>query len=153
MKPCRIIISFLLLFALLFPANVNANSAPDTVSEIIYLDNGCYITIKTTILAERSSTVRRGNRSYIYKNSSGVEEWRATIYGTWTYTGTSATCTAVSCSTTITDTVWYEISNTTGKSGATATAEVTMGEKFLGITINKESISLRLTCDANGNLS
>ena len=152
MKRFYTFISILLFVIVLLPVNANAASA-EKVSEIIYLDNGCYITIETTEFTERASTTKRGNRAYIYRDNSGSELWRATLYGTWTYTGTSATCTAVSCSTSITDTDWYEVSKTTSKSGATAYGTVTMGKKFLGITTNKETLNMSLTCDANGNLS
>lgn len=40
-----------------------------------------------------------------------------------------------------------------GKSGNTATADLVMGRKFLGITVQKETLNMTLTCDANGNLS
>ena len=34
-----------------------------------------------------------------------------------------------------------------------AVGELTMGRKFLGITVEKVPVSMRITCDANGNLS
>ena len=49
---------------------------------------------------------------------------------------------------------WYEYSNSTTRSGATATTELTMGLKgIFGITVKKYSYTITLTCDKNGNLS
>ena len=139
------------LFPIVAQAIYESNTSAD--AEIIYLKNGCYITVEITTDMQRASGTRKGNKIYVCRTSSGAEEWRATLTGTFTYTGPSATCTAVSCSTSITDASWYEVSKTTSKSGATASGTVTMGEKFLGITINKETVNMSLTCDANGNLS
>lgn len=131
-----------------------ASAAAITKSEeIICLENGDYITVELVVIDSRAASTKTGKKSYIYKNNSGTEQWRATLSGTFTYTGTSATCTVSSCTTTISDSAWYEVSKSAGKSGSSATAEVTMGEKLLGITINKESISMRLTCSPTGSLS
>lgn len=39
------------------------------------------------------------------------------------------------------------------KSGAVASASVTMGQIVMGITVSQTSYQLTLTCDKNGNLS
>ncbi len=142
----------LLLFALV-PMNVFASEEVDGGTEVIYLYDGSYITIQTELLPTRAAQTVTGKKTYTYKNSSDEEVWRAVFSGTFTYTGTTSTCTASSCTVTITNTSWYEVSKTTGKSGNTATADLVMGRKFLGITVQKETLNMSLTCDANGNLS
>jgi len=141
----------ILLFGMVF-GQVNATEITNT-EEIIYLENGDYIAVELVVIDSRATSTKTGKKSYIYKNSNGTEEWRATLSGTFAYTGTTATCTASSCTTSVSDSAWYEISKSAGKSGSSATGEVTMGEKFLGITINRESISIKLTCSATGTLS
>ena len=54
---------------------------------------------------------------------------------------------------TITNTNWYIVSKSATKSGNAAVGELTMGRKFLGIIVEKVPVSMRITCDANGNLS
>ena len=125
----------------------------ETNSNIIYLDNGYYITVELNVTDSRATSTKSGNKVYVFRNSNGGEEWRATLYGTFTYTGASSLCTSASCTVSITNTAWYTISNTYSKSGNFATADVVIGRKFLGIKIDEETISIRLTCDANGNLS
>lgn len=147
-----LLLTILLLLTLL-PVSSLATAEPENTEHIIYFGDGSYITIELTQLDSRASGTKRGSKTYTYRDSDGAEQWRAVLSGTFTYTGSSASCTAVSCSVTITDTDWYEKSKTTNKSGGSALCELTMGRKFLGITIDTETINMRITCDANGNLS
>ena len=84
---------------------------------------------------------------------NGTAQWKATLSGSFTYTGSSATCTSSSVDVTVYDSSWYTISKSSNKSGSKATASVTMGEKLAGVTVTKVPISLAMTCDKNGNLS
>ena len=97
---------------------------------------------------------RQENRPLVSSYNSADELlWKAVLTGTFTYNGTSATCTASSCNVIIYDSDWHEISKSATKSSNTASASVTMGRKFLGITIDKETFYLSLSCDKNGVLS
>ena len=153
MKRIRIIISLVLCLFYLIPTTAIATSITMQESDRIYLDNGYYITIEITESPERASGTKSGTKNYVFRSGSGSELWRASIRGTFTYTGSSATCTAASCTITITDTAWYEISKNASRSGATAIGDFTTGHKILGVTVKKETVNIRLTCDANGNLS
>lgn len=145
----------LVLVALMLPVGVfAASSTPAYEPEnIIRFEDGSYIIIELTSAETRASGTKTGTKTYTYYDNGGTEEWRAVLIGTFTYTGSSATCTASSCSVTITNTNWYEVSKTASKSGNTATAEVTMGRKWLGITVEKKTVPIQITCDANGNMS
>lgn len=142
-----------LLIAAMLPVCCFAESAPIGMAEIIYLENGSYITVKLEQTEIRASGTKAGSKTYTHYSNSGGENWRAVLRGTFSYTGSSATCTAASCDVTITDTDWYVVAKSATKSGNSATGELTMGRKFLGITIDKEIISMQLSCSANGNLS
>jgi hypothetical protein len=137
----------------MFPMNVLAVENTSRTENIIYLDDGGYITVQTELILVRATQTKSAKRTYTYHANSGDEEWKAVLTGTFTYTGTTSTCTSSSCTVSITNTNWYEVSKTVGKSGNKATADLIMGRKFLGITIKKETINMTLTCDANGNLS
>lgn len=147
------ILIVVLLMVSMLPISTFAATETQETENIIYLDNGCYITVELSVVEARASGTKTASKTYTYRANNGEEEWRAVLRGTFSYTGSSATCTAASCDVTITDTDWYIVSKTATKSGASAVGELTMGLKFLGITIKKESISMRITCDANGNLS
>ncbi len=151
MKRLFAILTVVLIAVSMLP--LSAFAATETQENIIYLNNGCYITVELTIAETRASGTKTASKTYTFRGSDGIEEWRAVLRGTFSYTGSSATCTAASCDVTITDTDWYIVSKSATKSGASAVGELTMGRKWLGITVDKESISMRITCDANGNLS
>lgn len=122
-------------------------------TNIIYLDDGSYITVELTWADTRATNTKTATKTYTNKASNGDEQWRAVLRGTFTYTGTTVACTAASCDVTITNTNWYIVSKSATKSGNAAVGELTMGRKFLGITVEKIPVSMRITCDANGNLS
>lgn len=141
----------LFLVTLFSPTAVSA-AAPTSAQEIIYLEDG-YITVTLECMESRAANSKTGSKTYTFTGNNGNEEWKAVLRGTFTYTGTSATCTAANCDVTITNTAWYVVSKNPYKSGNSAVCDLTMGRKFLGITVSKENVSMRLTCDANGNLS
>lgn len=122
-------------------------------SNIVYLEDGSYITITLEEIGARASGTKTAKKTYTYTASNGTASWEAVLTGTFTYTGTTATCTAADCDITIYDTVWYIVSNAPTKSGNAASVALTMGRKLLGITIEKKSYNWSITCDKDGNLS
>lgn len=143
----------LALLLLLVLSVMPTASASEYVADVYYFDDGSYITVHLEESTFRAGGVKTGNKTYTYWDSNGTAEWKAVLTGTFSYTGSSATCTTCTCSVTIYDSAWYQVSKTTGKSGATATANVTMGYKFLGVTTKTVPVTITLTCDPNGNLS
>lgn len=149
----RVICIFLVAICVLsFPLHSYATNTIETPS-VIYLDDGSYITITVSEIETRASGTKTGKKTYTCTANSGTVCWDATLTGTFTYTGSSATCTYSDCSVTIYENNWYTVSKSAAKSGNTATATVTMGRKVLGITIAKDTYNMVLSCDANGNLS
>lgn len=147
-----ILLVMVLLFTLL-PHHALAAEIAEDSSEVITLENGNYIVVTTEEFGTRATQTKSGSKKYTYSNNSGEVEWVITLSGTFTYTGTTSTCTASSVDVTINASKWYVVSESASKSGSTATANVTMGRKFLGITVEKLDNNLTLTCDKNGNLS
>ena len=58
-----------------------------------------------------------------------------------------------SCSVSISDSSWYVVSRTASRSGNTATANLTMGRRALGVTVSTSNYTITLSCDKSGNLS
>lgn len=125
----------------------------DENTVVTYFDNGSYIVEKVSVVQSRASGTTSGTKEATYYGSGGSAEWKATLTGTFTYTGSSATCTASSISVAIYDSAWYVSSKSASKSGNTAYGTVSMGKKLLGVTVSNVSKDLSLKCDANGNLS
>ena len=153
MKKFTKVIVCMLLFALVLPNAVQATAVKEQSEDVFYFDDGSYITVEISVIETRANSTKSGKKTYVYNSSDGAELWRAVLSGTFTYTGTTATCTASSGSVTIANDAWYTVSKTSSKSGASAILDLTMGRKILGITIEKKTINMKLTCDKNGNLS
>ena len=125
----------------------------ESIRSITYLKNGdCLVEFMPKIVTEQRDSVI-GQKSYYYKNSDGVIRWTATLTGTFTYNGSTATCTAASCETSVQSGNWSETYNHAYPSGNKAQADVTMVRKVLFITVQTETAHLILTCNGNGNLS
>lgn len=134
----------------IFPVVGSASVQEQTT---IYYADGSYMTVEVDVCKTRASGNVTSSKKYTYYDDNNVSQWKAVLSGTFTYTGSSATCTASSVDVTIYDSAWYVSSKYASKSGNTAEASVTMGHKVAGITITKVPVDLTLTCDANGNLS
>lgn len=146
----------LFLLAVLMLSTISVNCFASEIAEeyvVERFEDGSYITERMVICRPRASGTKTGAKDRVYYNGNGAAEWKVTVSGTFTYTGTSATCTSASCSVTIYNSDWYTISKTSSKSGNTANASATMGEKLLGVKVDEVTSSVALKCDANGNLS
>lgn len=147
-------ISLALTCILLIGALPLQGLAADAVcSEIIHLEDGTYLEITMACVEARASGTKSGKKIVHNRNADDSLNWTATLSASFTYNGSSSVCTRASCTVEIFDTEWYEISNATTRSGNTATAELKMGHKFLGITIAKPTYTIKLSCDKDGNLS
>ena len=133
-------IAGLLAFVLLLsglPTQIAHASAGEELLEVISYADGSYleITLETLPQARASGSVTKA-KNYVYKNENNIEQWKITLTGSFTYTGTGSTCTASSC-----------------KSGNTAYCSARMVKKYLGATILEKPCNFTLTCDKNGNVS
>lgn len=149
MKLLKLFTTILLIFSFL-PTFSHATSTTQT--EIISFEDGSYLTVELTTVQSRS-TSRTASKTYHYHNLLGTEEWYATLTGTFTYDGTTSKCTLSGVTIGITDSSWYIVSRESHEEGDTAYGTVVMGVKFLGITTDKKTVNMSLTCDKNGNLS
>lgn len=123
-------------------------------TSIEYFDDGSYLVTSLTeeITNSRANTIT-GSKTHTYKDSDGVTLWTYRITGTFSYTGSTSTCTAVSDSYTISNDDWHMSSHSCSKSGNTAYGTVTMKRKFLGITTSTITKDISLSCSATGTLS
>lgn len=122
-------------------------------TSIIYLEDGNYFEVR---LLENSSAFRTnsksGSKTYTYYDH-GSAVWAVILNATFTFDGSSATCTSASCSVAIYSNFWYTVSSGSSISGNTAIGTASVAHRLLGITVQTIPVSITLSCDANGNLS
>lgn len=146
------IVSFLaacLMVVCLLPVEASAAD-----SQVIYYDDGSYevITVEKTGGA-RASTITSGTVTHDRYSTAGTLEWKAVLKASFSYNGSTSTCISVNIPVvTIYNDNWSVVSQTSSKSGNTATANITMGLKQI-IGTSKVPITLTLSCDKYGNLS
>lgn len=145
-------LSFAMVMALLssmFALHVNAaESADDLVSRTIeYLDNGDYIVTETYKPAIQPFSGTSGYKTATYTNSSGSRIFAVTVYGSFSYNGSSSSATSSSASVDIYASNTSFVSKNAYTSGSSAYGVGTA--KYSGINC---SVTAKLTCDKNGNL-
>ena len=127
--------------------------ATEREQKVIRFEDGSYAITEIITSGMRASGKVSGSKPYTYYSSDGVAQWKAVVSGSFTYTGNSATCTSASCSVTAYNSEWYTISKSASKSGSTATGNFSIGRKLLGVLVETKDVTLKLSCDKNGNLS
>ena len=146
-------VSILMLVFFLFGALPMAGAAEAVSEERIELGDGYYLIAETFQSGVRASKSVSGSKPYTCYDGAGTALWKVTLYGTFTYTGSSATCTASSISTTIYENSWSTGSKSASKSGSKATGSATMKQSSNGSTVRTVPVSLSLSCSASGTLS
>lgn len=151
------LISLLISILIIMPGlslNSFALSRSNQASSAVYLEDGNYIIITLEdITLSRASNTKTGRRTLNYYNSDNEVLWKATLTATFTYTGSSATCTSASITYSVNDSSWQIISATASKSGNTATGNVIAKHYFVGIPIKTVNEAFYITCSATGTLS
>lgn len=125
-------------------------SARQECYEKIVLEDGSYFLVEVIDVGIRATNSISGSKSYTYYESDGVAQWKATLYGSFSYTGSSALCTSSSVDVTIYKSAWSVKTKSASKSANTASANVSVEKKLVGITV---PASISLSCNANGKLS
>lgn len=129
-------------------------SALEQKREIIQLDNGYYLeTIIEETPTTRASNQKTAKKTGNYKNAQGTTMFSVTVTGTFTYTGSSSTCTKSIASATSKNANWKISSKSASKSGNKATAKATAKRYVDGTAVETQNCTVTLTCSSNGSLS
>ncbi|MBR5827039.1 MAG: hypothetical protein IKY78_08160 [Clostridia bacterium] len=154
--------SIILAIILVFSLGINTYAVTDTSNTpsnetTIYFEDGSYIIVTIAEDTNQTSTyathVKTGSKSMTYYSSDEEPLWGATLRGTFTYTGTSATCTDSSISYSVYDSNWKVKSATTSETGNKALGNIIVKRYFLGITTKTVDCDIQITCSATGVLS
>ncbi|WP_294908506.1 hypothetical protein [uncultured Ruminococcus sp.] len=151
-----LIIALISCIFLSIPAS--AITTDNTERTIEYLDNGDYIetiitdnTASSGISLYATNTITKTKTKY-YKNSSGTVLWSVAIKATFSYNGSTSTCTGCSHITTAPASAWSIKSASHSKSGNTATAKATATYKTSAGSTDY-SMSVTIKCSATGVVS
>lgn len=146
-------ISLLLVAALLMmvlPLKITVSAEPVTHTDKVLLPDGSYLVYTVTSMRNRSTNRTYGSTDIDYRSKEGTLCWSATLSGSFTYDGKSATCVDASITTKVYRSGWYTASKSAHASGNTAVGYVTMGNSATGEVFPR---TITLTCDKNGNRS
>lgn len=146
------LLSVILMIAVLCPNTALANDEMVTDSYVEYFDDGSYM---VTELSENTITTFAAQTASSYKvshfyNSNNVKEWTVRLDATFSYTGSSATCTSAKTSYTIYNDAWKVTSAVPSKSGNKATGTFTVKKYVLGIPVKTVNKTLTITCSNTG---
>ena len=150
-KLISLMLSIVILLTMCIVTSAASNTKNDT---IINFDDGSYIIIEISeYVSTRATNTKTGQKSYTYYDSDDVIQWKATLTATFTYTGTSSTCTNANITYNVYDSNWKITEATSSKSENKATGKVTAKTYFLGIPTKTIEHTLNITCSASGTLS
>lgn len=155
-KVYTFLISIVLLFSFCSTSFALTDSTEMTTQRYIeYLEGGEYIviTIEEDYSSMFSTISKNGSKTFYYYNANDEVVWSAKLSGTFTYTGSSATCTASSITHSSNNSNWRIVSSNASKSGNTAIGEITAKSYFAGICVKTVEETITLSCSANGTLS
>lgn len=147
-------VCFLVLFSqIAFVASAaNVDDGQNTVTYTTYFEDGSYRI--TTITEYPASSNSRGTTQSINGKKtardydvSGTQLYSLTVYGSFTYNGTTAKATSSSYSYTVDSPKWSFVSGSSSYSGSSATATATFKH------ILSRTLDVTLSCSPTGTLS
>ncbi|MDR0519773.1 MAG: hypothetical protein LBG82_06960 [Clostridiales Family XIII bacterium] len=127
------------------------------ITNVVYQNDGSYFV--TTIAETKSpalrasTTTKTSSKITTYYGSSGNTLWYVKVTGTFSYNGSTSSCTASTVTAAAPASNWSISSTSASKSGNQATASAT-ANRYNGLTVVQTvSRTVTLTCSSNGTLS
>ncbi len=141
---------------LTFPVSATSKAPAAEISQTTvehFADGSYLVTTVTEYNSGARSSTKSGSKTAHYYNSKDVEQWVATINGTFTYDGSSATCTSAFTAHAIYNSAWKLYSSSSEKNGNQAIGRFRFKYYALGIPVNTIDETVVLTCSPTGVLS
>lgn len=155
MKKFKILFIVAIFTASFLPAQISAKVMPNENVTIEYLENGDYVeTIITTTdtVTSRAAASKVGTKNAFYKNANGEIMWSVSINASFTYNGSTATCTNSWVTTTCPSKFW-KVSDAIALSGGNSATAYATGKRYQnGLVIQTLYSKVTLNCSANGTL-
>lgn len=150
---CKKIFAVLLAVLLMVCFSVTAFAADDkgrVVSRTVeQYDNGSYVVVTVYDDTTARGGSKNGHKDFEYYESGSLR-WTFTVHGSFSYNGSSATCTAASYTYSISDSNWSRVSGEAYPSGSAAIAKGVMQKNSTGKRVYPQ---VSITCTANGVLA
>lgn len=158
MKKLLSFISTITLCTLLsIPLNVQAQSIPERE----YIEKNLYcvteiqesVALIEQIYNAKASDNKTASKTVRYENANGETLWYVKVTGSFTYNGTSSSCTSASVSADTYSDNWKISDKSSKKSGNKATATATGNLYFNSSIIQTVTKTVTLSCSKTGELS
>ena len=139
-----------LMFSLFAIANGRSLNEEDSlILAVEYYPDGSYsITRLISETASRATITK--SKVFDFYSASSVLLWQVKLTATFTYNGSTASCTNATPSYTVYNTAWKVKKATASYSGNTATGSFTVKRYNLGIPVETINKTLTLTCSPSG---
>lgn len=146
---CAVLLTALLCVCVSIPAFAADENSRVVSRTVEQYDNGAYAVITVYDNTTARGGTKNGRKDFDYYESGSLA-WTFTVYGSFSYNGSSATCTAASATCDIRDSGWKLTSNEAYPSGSAAIAKGVMQKKSTGKRVYP---TVTLTCTPNGVLA
>jgi hypothetical protein len=128
-----------------------------TISKEIVSDNlYCITEICETPNSEinlfSSSQTKSGSKTQRYVNGNGTTLWYVTVHATFTYNGSSSSCTNASVTAESNSSAWKVTNKSSWKSGNTGYASATATHTLSGSEITSSNRTVSISCSKTGTL-
>ncbi|MCM1179342.1 MAG: hypothetical protein NC347_03735 [Clostridium sp.] len=155
MKTLKSLTTCLILFALLLCPYKQVKAQYNTFDQDTEIH---YITVikentAPTISTYATKKTKTASKTTYIQNSKGETLWYVTVTATFSYNGTSATCTASSVTALSCKSSWKVSNKKSSYSGNSATASATGKEYYNSKVMQTINKSVTLTCSKDGTLS
>ena len=147
---CVSLLTLVMIFSLCAVPALAAG--PEITVDVVYFEDGSYLTTELVVYGTpitRASGTVSGQKSATFTDSLGVDQWSLTVYGTFTYDGSTATAISASYDYQIFDSSW---SLTSGNAYCSGNKAIAKGTFAYGLFVS-QSTTVTLSCSADGVLS
>ena len=145
---------FILLISLLIiPVQIFAYSPTASIPDTVYFTDGSYSIIQIEIIETRALSTTSAKKIHTHYDSLGNEVWSVALNTTFSYDGQTSKCDVANITINISGSGWYTVSRSASRDGNTGSCTVVMGYKLFGITTDKKTVEMSISCDKNGNIS
>ena len=155
-KLLSVFLAVIIIFSTL-TVSVFASDDEIVISETTeQFEDGSYLIV--TLTEEKSSNLRAtstktGSKTFTLYNSNDEKLLVMKLTATFSYTGSSATCTNVAPTFTVYNSNWRVTKSTGTKSGNKGIGDFTAKQYVLNVPINTKDVTITITCSNTGVLS
>lgn len=148
------IILFLLTMIMMLSIVPIASATQESSNYIEYLDDGSYLVVSIESGGiSRITNTKTAKKTITHKESDGEILWSATLKGSFSYDGSSATCTSSNITYSVTNNAWKITSATATESENKSLGNIIAKKYTLGIPFKTIEKTITIACSANGTIS